>query len=117
MGWAGLGSGLWALGSGLWALGSGLWALGSGLWAGLGWAGLAGLGWGWAGLGCAAGCWAGWLLVLGWLLGWAGLDRQLCTQSLDRKNRFLLFIFVFGGLGIAKQDLRCRGIQFLFILS
>ena len=89
---------------------AGLWLGLPGLagWAGLGWLVLAGLlGWRPSGLG-----WAGWLL--GWLLGWAGL---VLTESFDRKFQLLLLVFGFGGPGLAKQDLRCRGIQFLFILS
>ena len=61
-------------------------------WGGFGgWVG--GLELGWAGAGGAG-------PGLGWLLGSAGL-----------------FIFGFGGLGLAEQGLRCHGIQFLFILS
>ena len=102
-------------------------------WAGLGWAGL---GWagvlGWAGLGCAELSWAGlsWLgwaglgwaglgwAGLGWAGGWAGLwalpflgwvAGLVWTESYG--------ISVFGGLGLAKHDLHCRCIQFLFILS
>ena len=66
--------------------------------AGLCWAGL---GWRWAGL----------------ALGWAGLAGLVLAERIDRKFRFLLFFFGFDGQGLAKQDLRCHGIQFLFILS
>ena len=61
---------------------------GAGAWAA--WPGRLAAGWYWAGWPAGGGL-AG--------LGWAGLD------------------FGFGGLGLAKQDLRCHGIQFLFILS
>ena len=58
-----------------------------------------------------AGAWAAWLGRLAARLGWAGL--VLVVKVLTEVS-LLLFIFVFG---VAKQDLRCRGIQFLLILS
>ena len=57
----------------------------------------------------------GWAGRLAAGLGWFG--PTALHGKPWRKQSFLLFIFVFGGLGLAKQDLRCHGIQFLFILS
>ena len=101
---------------------AGLWAglLGLGLgWAGLGWAGWAGWAGGWAGLGWAeltglgwAGLLGGWLLAALWA-GWAGL----VLTGFGRKLRFCPFHSWFWRAGACKQDLRCHGIQFLFILS
>ena len=76
---------------------------------GLGWLGVGlGQGWGWraglgAGLTWAVGGWAG---RPGWA-GWDGLGELAGTAAR----------LAWGGLGLAKQDVRCHGIQFLFILS